>query len=230
MPARERRIRALSKNKELTRQQRTRIRDAAYQVFAEKGYAASSIREVAARAGMVPGNIYRYVGSKEDILHLLCKTAHDDTEGAIAAANASASTAPTMTETLKQSIRAYLKWSDDHADAYLFYDRNVQSLCEEDRDLVRDMWEQTVRSFEKVIRKGVRRGEFKVKDPLLLSHNIASLGHDWALRKWFLGTKYTPVEFAEKQIEMIMDSVLAANARGAGPRPERDRVLQRANG
>lgn len=212
-----RKIRALSKNRNLARQQRSRIVEASYQVFVEKGYERSTVREIAAKVGMAPGNIYRYVGSKNDILHLLCRTAHDNSERLNITFYSNANTAVSIIEWLKQGIRDYLKWSDDYADAYIFYDRNVQSLCEEDRNLVRDMWVQLVKSFEKVIRKGVRRGEFKVRYPQLLAHNIASLGHDWALRKWYLGDRYSQSEFADKQIQIIMDSVLVENNRGKDP-------------
>lgn len=219
-----RQVRALSRNKDLTRQQRGRIMEAAYQVFAQKGYERSTVREIAAKAGMAPGNMYRYVGSKDDILHLLCRTAHDNSERLSNMFNSDANAALSVTERLKQGIRDYLKWSDEYADAYVFYDRNVQSLCEEDRALVQDMWVQTVKSFEKVIRKGIRRGEFKVRDPQLLAHNIASLGHDWAQRKWYLGARYGQSEFADRQVQMIVDSLLLPD-RGENLRQEASRPL-----
>ena len=74
------RVRALSKNRKLVRQQRQHIVEAAFQVFAERGYEKTTVREIAAKAGMTPGNIYRYVGSKDDILHLLCQRAYDNTQ------------------------------------------------------------------------------------------------------------------------------------------------------
>jgi AcrR family transcriptional regulator len=187
---------------------------AAYQMFASKGYERSTIREIAARAGMAPGNIYRYVGSKDDILHLLCRTAHDNTERLKNVFDRNANAAVNITERLKQGIRDYLNWSDEYSDAYVFYDRNVQSFCDEDRALVEDMWIQVVKSFEKVIGKGIRRGEFKVRDPQLLAHNIASLGHDWALRKWYLGKRYSQSEFADKQVQIVMDSLLNVGNKG----------------
>ena len=172
------------------------------------------MREIAARAGMAPSNIYRYVGSKDDILHLLCITAHDNTKRLKNMFDSNAKAAVDITQRLKQGIRDYLKWSDDYSNAYLFYDRNVQSLCDEDRALVQDMWVQVVKSFEKVIGQGIRRGEFKVRYPQLLAHNIVSLGHDWALRKWYLGKRYSQSEFADKQVQMIIDSLLSADKKG----------------
>lgn len=48
-----------------------RIVTAALSLFAEKGYAATSMQEVAARAGMSAGSIYRHYNSKEDLFNEL---------------------------------------------------------------------------------------------------------------------------------------------------------------
>jgi AcrR family transcriptional regulator len=45
-----------------------RIEDAALQVFAGKGCAAATMAQIAQRAKISTGNIYRYFGSKEDLL------------------------------------------------------------------------------------------------------------------------------------------------------------------
>jgi AcrR family transcriptional regulator len=177
-------------------------------VFAQIGYEKTTVREIAAKAGMTPGNIYRYVGSKDDILHLLCQQAYNNTQRITSAFNENVNKYVSVTEALRRAIINYLKMSDEFLNAFTFYDRNVQSLSEQDRTIVRDTWAELVNFFEKLIRKGVRRGEFEVKYPALLAHNIASLGHDWALRKWFLSERYNLNEFADKQIEMLMNAPL----------------------
>ncbi len=47
---------------------RAQILKVAAAVFAEKGYQRATVKEVAARAGIAPGTIYLYFGSKRDIL------------------------------------------------------------------------------------------------------------------------------------------------------------------
>jgi AcrR family transcriptional regulator len=200
-------VRTLSRNRKLVRQQRSHIVETAFQVFAERGYEKTTVREIAAKAGMTPGNIYRYVGSKDDILHLLCQRAYDNTKRITSAFDENFNKDMSIVEALKRSIVNYLKMSDQLANAFLFYDRNVQSLSEQDRTIVRDTWIDLVGFFEKLIRKGVRRGEFRVKHPVLLAHNIASLGHEWALRKWFLNKRYSLSDFTDKQIEIIVNSL-----------------------
>jgi AcrR family transcriptional regulator len=207
-------VRTLSKNKKLVRQQRRHIVETAFQVFAERGYEKTTVREIAAKAGMTPGNIYRYVGSKDDILHLLCQRAYDNTKRITNAFNENLKKDMSVVEALNGSIINYLKMSDQQSNAFIFYDRNVQSLSEQDRTTVRDTWIELVSFFEKLIRKGVRKGEFEVKYPALLAHNIASLGHDWALRKWYLSKRYTLKEFSDKQIEIVMNTILVSNNEG----------------
>lgn len=157
---------------------------------------------------MTPGNIYRYVGSKDDILHLLCQQAYNNTQRLTNAFNENINKDISVIEALRRAVINYLKMSDQQSNVFIFYDRNVQSLSEQDRTIVRDTWVELVGFFEKLIRKGVRRGEFEVRYPTLLAHNIASLGHDWALRKWFLSERYSLNEFADKQIEMLMNAPL----------------------
>jgi AcrR family transcriptional regulator len=55
-----------------TNDNRTRILDAAEQLFAARGYAATSVREIVREAGVTNPMLYYYFGSKEDLfLHLI---------------------------------------------------------------------------------------------------------------------------------------------------------------
>jgi len=50
------------------RKSRARIREAAMQLFREKGFDGATLRAIAARAGMGASSIYRHVQSKEELL------------------------------------------------------------------------------------------------------------------------------------------------------------------
>ncbi len=50
---------------------RVRLVDAAREVFAERGFFACRVADVASRAGMSPGNVYWHFDSKEDILRVI---------------------------------------------------------------------------------------------------------------------------------------------------------------
>jgi AcrR family transcriptional regulator len=56
------------------------IRQAALAIFAEKGYGAASVQEVADRVGVLKGSLYHYIDSKEDLLFQIFEAAHKDSE------------------------------------------------------------------------------------------------------------------------------------------------------
>jgi len=56
-------------------ERRIRILDAAVEVFAEHGYTAAKMQDIAARAGVVPSVLYDHFGSKRE-LHITLLQAH----------------------------------------------------------------------------------------------------------------------------------------------------------
>ena len=59
------------KSKKLVEKRREQIVLAAIKLFAEKGFHKTTLRELSDEAGISHGNIYDYVGTKEDIFYLL---------------------------------------------------------------------------------------------------------------------------------------------------------------
>ena len=55
---------------------RTAIVDAAFDLFVRKGYHATSMRQIADKAGLAPGGIYNHFGSKEDIFVAMLSERH----------------------------------------------------------------------------------------------------------------------------------------------------------
>ncbi len=62
----------------LTKKERTRqaIEQAAYELFMEHGYNATSMRQIAERTGLALGGIYNHYQSKEEIFHTIILERH----------------------------------------------------------------------------------------------------------------------------------------------------------
>ncbi|HUI88857.1 MAG TPA: TetR/AcrR family transcriptional regulator [Anaerolineales bacterium] len=62
----------------LTRKRRTQqaIEQAAYSLFMEQGFTATSMRQIAERAGLALGGIYNHYGSKEEIFRAIVLDRH----------------------------------------------------------------------------------------------------------------------------------------------------------
>lgn len=62
-----------SKNIKLIEKKQAQIVKAACDIFYEKGFHGTSIREIAEKSGMSMGQLYHYISSKDDILFLVSK-------------------------------------------------------------------------------------------------------------------------------------------------------------
>ena len=87
-------------------ERRRRILDAATQVFAEQGYEAASVGEIAARAGVVASVIYDHFGSKRD-LHVELLRRHGD---ALIERSIEGVSAETPYELLRASVEAFYRF------------------------------------------------------------------------------------------------------------------------
>jgi AcrR family transcriptional regulator len=67
---------ASSKNVPLVENKHQQIVDGACEVFFEKGYHPTTIRDIAKACGMSMGQLYHYIRSKDDVLYLIHKHMH----------------------------------------------------------------------------------------------------------------------------------------------------------
>ncbi|HEY2669578.1 MAG TPA: helix-turn-helix domain-containing protein, partial [Rugosimonospora sp.] len=67
---------------------RQRIIDAARDLFVERGYAGTSVRDISERLGMTKGSMYYHFASKDELLHALVSPLVDEVDAFIADATA----------------------------------------------------------------------------------------------------------------------------------------------
>lgn len=195
-------IRSGIQNNKLLKERREHLANRAIDVFLQNGYDATRTKEIAEAIGMSEGSLYRYIGSKEDILHLIC---HYFGVGADAVRHRLANRGNlNVTETLCESIAEYFKSQDTSRNSVLFFNREIHKLSREDRRVMMKSQADLIDYFENILTDGIKNGEFQLHDTKLLAHNILLLGHDWPLRQWYLSQYYTLEEYTREQITMIM--------------------------
>ena len=198
-------VRTFSSNRALVKKQRRRIMECAKGMFYEKGYHKTSMRDIAKASGLTTGTIYHYIGSKEDILHLIAKSAGDKAF----TLRRYSSKLPNMSivELLRKCMNKYVAIVDFDMDTYLFLNREIISFAKMDRDYLLKTQVNYVEFFDGLLKKGIESGEFKVHDTVLIAHNILMVGQDWMMRRWFLKRKYTLEEYTRLQTEFIIDAI-----------------------
>ena len=76
----EREVETQIKNKELVKERRRQIVDAAVQLFIQRGYHKTTTRALAKATGLSIGSLYEYVSTKDDVLYLVCIAIHSEVE------------------------------------------------------------------------------------------------------------------------------------------------------
>ncbi len=179
---------------------RTQIEDAASALFRERGYQATSIRDIAQVLNIQGPSLYAHVSSKEDVLWSIVKRAADRFNaevGPLAAANARASVR------LRDMIRghvAVVTQSQRDAAVFLHEWRFLSADRRADIAARRDTYE---RLFRDVIADGAAKGEFAAVDPKLTAMAILSALN--GIATWFSPTgDHTASEIADQYADLFI--------------------------
>lgn len=147
------------------------IEDAASTLFRERGYAATSVRDIAHVLNLQGGSLYAHVASKEDMLWAIVVRAADRFNaevGPIVAGHEPASAK------LKDMIRAHVGVvTSTQKDAAVFL-HEWRFLSEERRLKIAARRDDYERLFRRVIADGVDDGDFIKVDPRLTATAILS--------------------------------------------------------
>ncbi len=207
-------IRTHSADEKLVQERRNHISLCAIRVFVEKGYKATTMRELAQVCGMAQGAIYHYIGAKDDILHLLCAKAASG--GSLMRAYLKSLGHLSPTEAIVACIREYYRWADQDQENYIFFNREIINFSPEDRHILLKSQVEIMQVFEKLLEKGNRTGDFKVDNPALVAHNIVILGYEWAVRRWYLKPRFTLKEYTEMQTTLLLRQLGVGEEKIAG--------------
>lgn len=198
-------VRTYSKNDALVQERRQHIMRCAIRVFLQRGYRGTTTRELARACGMSEGAMYRYIGSKDDILHLICMErahgadfleAHLEQLGDVSAE-----------EALRACLALCFKWADSTRDYNLFFNREINHFSREDRGTLLEDQTAMVHFFEKLLVRGIQAGEFQMESPIVVAHDILMKVHDWGLRRWFLRQYVTLEDYARMQVDIVLRSI-----------------------
>jgi TetR/AcrR family transcriptional regulator, cholesterol catabolism regulator len=141
-----------------------RLLDAAAVLFAQKGYAASSTREIAGILGIRKASLYYHIENKEDLLYAICKSSLDQIRADVAAA---LDKVQYPLERVRTLVRAHIKSlvRDQTAHSVAVGEMHALSGVRlKEVIALRDAYEDLVRSVLQDARKaGVLRDDISVK-------------------------------------------------------------------
>jgi AcrR family transcriptional regulator len=186
------------------------ITEAAFSVFAEKGYASARVEEVAQRAGVSKGLLYVYFKTKEELFKAVIKSVVVRRIDALLLAVDE--TDLTSEEFIRGPLLEFMKGVPGSPVAIVI--RLLISEGQRHPDLVDYYWDNVVSkgltAISRFIERGVRRGEFRDTDvtglpQLVLAPVMLSMVWRILFTKRALDTD----KLIETQIDMILAYIKA---------------------
>ncbi len=138
-----------------------RIRDTALRLFAEHGYAAVSMRQIAAEVGVQAGALYNYTPDKQSLLFGLMRGHMEDLLAARDAAAQDGSSA----ERLDAFTRFHIAYHLDRPDSVFIAYMELRNLSPENFTEIESLRRQYEDTLETILRDGMESGAFEVADP-----------------------------------------------------------------
>jgi AcrR family transcriptional regulator len=137
---------------------RARIFDSALRLFSQRGYAATSLREVAEDAGASKPMIYYYFGSKEQLYGSIVQEILEEMASAI---RHRLTAADSPRERLLEFCRAYLEYFMTNEDVIALVLREVFGLGDAMRRFSETLGEQVRRPLDEILADGMASGAFQ---------------------------------------------------------------------
>ena len=148
------------------------VLDVAARLFAEKGFAATSVREVAEGAALTKAGLYYHIREKEDLLFRICEhtisTILQEAEPAIAASTS----AP---DRIRAVIAVHLGFFHRHPDNVVVLKGETGQLSAPRRKAIVVLERQYLDLIRKVILDGQRAGTFGNGDATVLAFSLLSM-------------------------------------------------------
>lgn len=178
------------------------LREAAIALFAEYGYAATGIRDIARRSGMSSAAMYHYFGSKQDLLFELM---HDIMVRLLAKARDALDGIEGPEARIAALVDFQIRLTADHNPAGMTVNENeLRSLEDANRQLIAGLRDEYEHLWRDAIVEGVAQGVFDVPDAKLAS--FAAIGMCNAVPRWYAPSgSLPPGRIAEIYTQLVMN-------------------------
>ena len=187
---------------------RATVVEAARELFADRGYRSTSMRDIAEAVGVRAPSLYNHVSSKQEMLFAIMDTAMDR---ALAALDDALEGVDDVAEALRVATESLVLDFLRFPAEVTICNTEVRSLDATNRRAIvakRDAYAARMRD---IIERGCALGTFSTRSPQLAAFAVLELGN--GAKSWFRpGGRYSDVEVAREYGEFALRVVGAVGA------------------
>jgi len=199
---------------------KSKVMEAALRIFAERGYAAASVRDIAALAGVTKPVVYYHFGSKAGLYQALLDQCLDASLDALK----QAAQGPTVREQLVRFISAMVTLSQSSTDRIRVVVQTYSTAPGQIPENI-NFRERLTERFDwlrGIVQAGIDRGEIQAKDPELVALSIMGQTHFLMTSMLIFGPNHHLASLlpADNLAEAIVNLIFAGAQRPAHATPE----------
>lgn len=159
---------------------RAQILQVARTLFREKGYHATTIRDIAEQSGLLSGSLYSHIRTKEDLLFEITDTIADQfiegMEGVLAGPG-------TPVDKFRAALARHIATVAEHIDAAAVFSHEWRALSEERRLIIQEKRDRYEQLWTQVLEQGAKSGDFH-GDEIRFSRIVILSVANW-LYQWY---------------------------------------------
>ncbi len=191
---------------------RERIRDAAWELFTTQGYAHTTTREVAKRAGIATGTLFRYASDKADLLFLVY---HERLSAALERGFSSLPRGGPLIDQLLHLFGGFFRMYEAHPDVAREFVRAMPGADGPNAQAMNGLTFGFLYQLAGLVGEAQSRGEVsRTIEPMQAAANFFALYYG-ALLGWLSG-----FSSLEASLDPVLKSSLGLSIRGLLPRDD----------
>ncbi|BBN93870.1 MULTISPECIES: TetR/AcrR family transcriptional regulator [Deinococcus] len=185
---------------------REQILDSASRLFSERGYHATSMRDLAGELGMQGGSLYAHIASKEELLIEIVNQASRQFDEALFTLRGEPMRAD---EKLREAMFRHIRVVADNMDSATVFFHEWKHLSPEAYGRVTG-WRDTIDGFyRELVTQGVQEGTFRADLDVKMTAYLILSAVNWAYTWYRPGGSMSPREVADQFAEMLLSGLRA---------------------
>ncbi len=187
----------------------------AAQLFAEKGFKNTTVRDIADAAGILSGSLYHHFDSKESMVDEILSTFQAELFGQYDEILASADDARTK---LERAVRVSFEAIEQHGPEVAIFQNEADYLGTFDRfGYLADRNSQSRQVWVTLLEEGVRTGVLRSDLDVTLTYRFIR-DTVWVAVRWYVpGRGHTHTEVADQYVRILLDGISASATKSRRP-------------
>jgi AcrR family transcriptional regulator len=204
------------KDRALVERRRAQLVKASLQLFAQRGYHPTSVRDIARSVGVSVGSVYTYFSSKEDILEFACGQMAAQFTSRFEELRASSLEGSTL-ECLRRAFSLLIELVDAESDLHLVVYRESSALAAGARRRMTAVERMLSEVFGALLREGMASGQVRSHDVALRAQTAVFLAQMWALKRCWLASHLDRERFITEQFQLLVGDIALQAPSRPGP-------------